>query len=102
MIHGWNSTVAAACTVINYSVLMKQPHIHSKYIVRVSPPIPTHRVVVFVVDQVPPEDRNAPAEDLMIPVDEIPCLSLECTGRQASDVASLCQPGQIIPVVQSM
>eukprot|EP00752_Nemacystus_decipiens_P008716 g7778.t1 len=54
------------------------------------------------LEEVPPEDRNAPAEDLMIPVEDIPCLSLDCTGRDASRVASLCQPGQVIPVVQSM
>eukprot|EP00904_Undaria_pinnatifida_P006780 jgi/Undpi1/3231/HiC_scaffold_15.g06605.m1 len=51
---------------------------------------------------VPPEDRNVPAEDVMIHVEDIPCLSLYSTGKDASEVAALCQPGQVIPVVQSM
>lgn len=38
----------------------------------------------------------------MIPVEELPCLSLNCTGKDASDVVSASHPGQVIPVVQSM
>lgn len=47
-------------------------------------------------------DRNVPAEDVMINVDDMPCLSLSGTGKDASEVAALCQPGEVIPVVQSM
>ena len=58
--------------------------------------------VGYIPPQVPPEDRNVPAEDVMIHVEDILCLSLYSTGKDASEVAALCQPGQVIPVVQSM
>lgn len=54
------------------------------------------------LSKVGPEDCTVPAENVMVPIAELPHLSLGSTGKDASEIVSAGQPGQVIPVVQSM
>ena len=49
-----------------------------------------------------PEDRNVPAESVMVPLQRLTHLALGSTGKDASKVVADGRPGQVIAIVQAM
>ena len=52
--------------------------------------------------KVGPEDRNVPAESVMVPLQRLTHFALGSTGKDASKVVADGRPGQVIAIVQAM